>query len=289
MSTLLLVLTLVAEVPAGPRPPAGWVVRDLPADGSPEWSCASTGREGWAVSAEQGRLQIAKGTPDRGPVSLQFTPKLAEGEAPNTFRGASAAEAVSEGFLAGFNRGESGGGLYWFSQDGEKHLRLSPLSASYFPENVVSMFKEGRAFYVFQGLDHPKARRGRVLRVQQEGSRWVATVLADLGSAPAAVLEELPGSWLVATSDGITRVTSRGTAQRLWEQKNVGSLSPSSIVRTSDGLVYVGMRSWVLRVRGLNPGPPAVDLLTPAACLGFEPRKGGPCPCSPAKDAPHPG
>jgi len=285
MPTLsLLCLMLVAEAPGARQPPPGWVVRPLPAAGSDEWRCANLAPDRWTVTADQGRLAIAPVSREASPVKLPFAPELEIGEAPNTFRGLTAVQPVSDGFLAGFDRGEFGGGLYWFPSDGAKHLRISAMSASWFPENVVAIAQEGRAFYAFQGLAHLGTRRGRVLKVQKEGGRgWVATIAVDLGAAPAAVIEELPGSWLVATSDGLTRVTSRGTAQRLWDEKRVAQLFPSSIVRTSDAVVYIGMRAWVVRLSALNPGPPAVELLRPASCVGFAASGTGPCRCLPAK------
>jgi hypothetical protein len=285
MSPLALaLLTAVAGAQAAPRPPAGWVARAMPPDASPEWQCANWAQDEWVVAAEQEHLAIAQKSAVSAKVTLPFTPQLGPGEAPNTFRGLRAVEQVSDGYLAGFARGEFGGGLYWFSGAGDKHLKISAPSASWFPENVLGIGKEGRAFYVFQGLAHLMTEQGRVLKVQQESGRgWGATVLVDLGAAPAAVIEELPGTWLVATSRGLTRVTSRGTAERIWEQKKVGQLYPSSIARTTDGVVYIGMRAWVVRLAALNAGRAAVELLTPASCATFV--AGDPCRCQPAKPA----
>jgi hypothetical protein len=283
-SLSLLCLTVIAGAQAAPRPPAGWVARALPPDGSPEWRCASLAGDEWVVAAEQEHLAIAKRSSASASVTLPFTPELAAGEAPNTFRGLKALEPVSDGYLAGFTRGEAGGGLFWFSREGDKHLKISPLSASWFPENVQGIFKEGRTFYVFQGLARGASQQGRVLKVQQESGRgWAATVLVDLGAAPAAVLEEVSGSWLVATTSGLTRVTSRGTVERIWDQKRIGQLSPSSIVRTTDSVVYVGMRAWVVRLTAVNSGPAPAELLAPASCAAFAATEA--CRCQPAKAA----
>jgi hypothetical protein len=283
-SPAFVLLTVIAGAQAAPRPPVGWVARAVPPDGSPEWRCANQAKDEWTVSAEQEHLAIAKKSSTSAQVSLPFTPELGPGEAPNTFRGLRAVEAVSDGYLAGFTRGEFGGGLYWFSREGDKHLKISPMSASWSPENVQGIGKDERAFYVFQGLAHLGVDQGRVLKVQQEsGRRWVPTVLVDLGSAPAAVLQEAPGTWLVATSSGLSRVSSRGTAERVWEQKKVGQLYPSSIVRTGDGVVYIGMRAWVVRLTALNPGPARAELLAPASCPSFAASQ--PCRCQPPKDA----
>jgi hypothetical protein len=285
MSSLSLVLLVaVAGAQAAPRPPAGWVARALPAHGSGEWICARSAKQEWVVVAEQDHLKIAQKPAAAAAPGLPFTPALAAGEPPTTFKGLRAVAPVADGYLAGFARGEFGGGLYWFSQDGAKHLKISPLSASWFPENVEGIGKDGRALYVFQGLSHLAIDKGRVLKVQQEsGGGWAGTVLADLGTAPAAVLQELAGTWLVASSDGVIRVTSRGTVERIWKDENLRYLYPNSIVRTSDGVVYIGLRAWVVRVTGLSPGPPLVELLTPDSCTGYLPTQS--CPCQQAKPA----
>lgn len=288
MSTLALVfVTAAVGAQAAPRPPAGWVARALPAAGSGElsgeWDCANKAHDEWTVAAEQEHLAIAPRS-TAAPRPLPFTPQLGPGEPPNTFRGVTALAPVSDGYLAGFSRGEFGGGLFWFNADGSKHTRITVPSASWFPENVVGLFSDGRAFYVFQGLAHLASRKGRVLKVQEDTRHgWAASVLVDLGTAPAVVLEEIPGTWLVATSNGLTRVTSRGTAERVWEQPSLGFLYPSSITRTTDSAIYVGMRAWVLRVLTSKGGAPVVDLLAPAACPAFAPTQ--PCRCQQQKDA----
>jgi hypothetical protein len=98
--------------------------------------------------------------------------------------------------------------------------------------------------------------------------------------APAAVIPETQGTWLVAGSGGLVRVTSRGTAERVWAEEKVGSLYPNSIVRTSDAVVYIGMHAWVVRLSGLSPGPAQATLVTPASCATFSKV----CLCEPAKE-----
>jgi hypothetical protein len=281
MSSLAFVLLAVLEAPqAGQRTPAGWVVRTMPSSNH-EWDCANKAKDQWVVAAEQEHLSIVKQSSTPVVVTLPFTPELAPGEAPSTFRGVQAVEPVDDGYLAGFSRGEFGGGLYWFSPDGAKHVKISPPTASWFPENVRGIAKDGRTFYVFQGLAHLRAWRGRVLKVQKAGAGWAGTVLVDLGMAPAAVIQEVAGTWLVVGSSGLVRVTSRGTADRVWTEDKGGYLNPNSVVRTSDGVVYLGMRAWVVRLKGVSPGPPVADLLAPASCAAFSKD----CACEPQKAA----
>jgi hypothetical protein len=280
---VIALLTLVAGDPAPPAPdiapPPGWVSRSVPSDDprQDDWTCANWSPAHWSVSAAGGRLTIAPDDGERRRPSLPFKPVLEPKEAARNFQHPSVVRPVADGFLVGFDHGEFGGGLTWFNRAGTKHVRISPPAAKerdWFPENVVGIFEHQRAFYVFQGLAHLAARRGRVLKVERDPQKgWGAVVLvADLETAPEAILEESPGRWLVAAANGIVRVTAAGAVERIWQHKMLGTVIPRSIARTPDGIVYVGMRAWVLRVAGLERGPARVDVLAPVACARFGPK-----------------
>jgi len=147
-----------------------------------------------------------------------------------------------------------------------------PASASseWFPENVHAIAEHKGKFFVFQGLSHISLRLGRVLKVRQSNESWLVSVVVSLKATPEAIVEEKPGSWLVASTNGVSRVTARGTVERLWGRPEVlVGTYPSSIAVGNDGsVIYVGMRAWVLRL--VRPRPKALwraDLLVPATCL----------------------
>jgi hypothetical protein len=207
---------------------------------------------------------------------LPFEPPSAVGETKNAMGDPSVVRAAPGGYLVGYDRGEFGGGLYWVRTDGRAHVRLRPPARAkreWFPENVQAIAEHEGSFFVFQGLSHLTSSLGRVLKVRPRNEGWLVSSLVSLRATPYAVFEERPGSWLVAGSDGVSRVTARGAAQRLWGRPEVlAFVYPNSIAVGHEGGVYVGMRAWVLR---LLPGPGAgwrADLLAPATCPRMVPR-----------------
>jgi hypothetical protein len=61
------------------------------------------------------------------------------------FRRASAFAAVDDGWLVGFNQGEFGAALYWFSRDGKHSYKISD-------HQVVDFFSLQDDVYAFEGL-----------------------------------------------------------------------------------------------------------------------------------------
>jgi hypothetical protein len=262
--------------------PAGWVARPIPATGDREWTCANWSADEWIVSAAAGHLEIARAPSARPVVSLPFEPLLAHDE--DSMWRPTVVHAVPGGYLVGYDRGEFGGGLYWFSADGRKHARLAPPAGAHrgwFPENVHAIAEHDGSYFVFQGVSHLSLRLGRVLKVRPAQNGWAVTVLIVLDAAPAVVLEERSGSWLTASTNGVSRITARGKVEHLWGSTDVlASVYPESMARTSDGNVYVGMRAWVLRVmRAPASTRWQAALLAPASCIRFLFAAGDRCPC----------
>ena len=267
-----------------PMVPPGWVSRSLPAVSDREWVCANWSADEWIVSAAAGRLEIARGGRTKPATTLPFEPLPAPEESDTELKKPSVVQPVRGGYLVGYNRGEFGGGLYWFSADGRKHARLAPPAGAHsewFPENVHAIAEHEGSFFVFQGLSHLGSRLGRVLRVRPTEKGWRADVFVALDATPDAVLQERSGSWLMASTDGVSRITTSGAVKRLWGSSDVlVDTYPSSIARSADGSVYVGMRAWVLRLTWSQADPYwLVDLLVPASCVRLRPTAEERCSC----------
>lgn len=122
---------------------------------------------------------------------------------------------------------------------------------------------------------------GRVLKVRPSNDGWRVVIFVVLNATPEVVLEEPSGSWLMASTDGVSKITARGTVTRLWGSSDVlVDVYPASIARSSDGSVYLGMRAWVLR---LMWAPAAArwraDLLAPTSCIRLVRMTGQRCSC----------
>jgi hypothetical protein len=159
---------------------------------------------------------------------------------------------VDDGWLVGFDAGEFGGGLWWFSPDGGRFARVrAPENAAraddiYKAENVRGLVQVGSDQLVLMGLDHMGGRSGRVFRASKRDGAWKLDPRAVLdGSADAwAVLGD---RLLVLTDSGLWEVIA-GTPARQVHRADTGGLYPTSMVRAGDGAFYVGMRRYILRL-----------------------------------------
>ena len=160
---------------------------------------------------------------------------------------------VGDGWLVGFDAGEFGGGLWWFSGlEGHESRRIRPDPSSpahpddiFEAENVLGLPVVGSERLVLMGLDHLTGRSGRIFRAVSEPGGWVLK--------PVAVLDGEPAVWLVdgsrllfLTESGLW--ASDGLSARRVHATDLGGFAPTSLVRSADGALYVGMRYYVLRL-----------------------------------------
>ena len=232
-----------------------------------DWTVALTG-EG-SLSIERGAEQAADPLPfsvQPERTALAKTSGLSEVD----FRGERHVLPVADGFIVGFDAGEFGGRVFWFSKDGANRKLLSPFSPSslddYHAENVHALVRAGRDVLAFEGSAHLTLDEGRVIRLHPTpAGAWQAVVAAELPGVPETVVEERAGTWLVITPTGIFRFHEDGRTEPVWTERELGALYPHSSVRLPGGTVFVGMRYFVLRLqpRGTAYG---VDVLVPPSC-----------------------
>jgi hypothetical protein len=165
------------------------------------------------------------------------------------------------GWLVGYNSGEFGGGLWSFSPDGKRFVKVAG-------GQVVGIHPTPEdAFLVVTGIAHMGMDRGGVLKVQQQADgvcRVVARV--DLGSAVEASVAH--GNDVVAALyDGrVIRVHVDMTVEELVEKPTAGSHYTLSGV-IIDGHALFSKRFYLQRV------PLAADAgeatwLAPSQCKG---------------------
>ena len=247
-------------------PLESWLV--LPPE-SINWREVGYSSASWYVWREGGRV-VAGSKPVPVSSSLPFVLDPVAGNDGMDLRGARIVRAVENGYLVGFDAGEFGGALWWFSPDGGSRKRVTPrVSASepdYFPENVKELIGNGAHFLAFQGLTHLGGNAGRVIRVDRnENGEWEASLFATLPGCPQSVVAESSSSWLVATTRGVLRIDSGGMVTWLW-QPSGGHLSyPNSLARDDSGRTFMGMRELVVRLTPRNSGGYSAQVLLPPA------------------------
>lgn len=263
-SALLLVQSVVVN---GPLTSPAWVARPARPPVA-ELACTDYSSLFWATS-------VKDGVPHAAPLPLRehVDPLPFSIPAGRDRQGNRYVARVPDGWIVGFDDGEFGGGLWWFSPTGAERRRIRPSAPG--AENVVGLPAIGGQRLVLMGLDHLTERSGRMFRLARDASGWRLEHVARLDAAP--------GVWLVAgkrllflTESGLWSAESTGSPNHLYEM-DLGRSSASAMAGHADGSVYIGLRHYVLRLQPSN-GRWRETWYTPASCLNVELRAGT-CEC----------
>jgi len=224
-SRLLILLVSMAGPGDIPSDLEKWIAIDPPEVFSDGWLVANNSEHEWVVTLRDGRPRVHL----RDPKTEGFTPLPSQ--------------EVADGWVVGFNAGEFGAGLWWFSPDGEERYKLAEAW-------VTDFIPEEAGILVLEGIAHGAVNKGQVLRlVQDREGRWQTERFADLGHAPGVAAKDADGSLIIATTDRLLRIipVSRKT-DVLLDHAVWGGLYPNSMVITTSGTIYLGMWHGVAKV-----------------------------------------
>lgn len=192
-----------------------------------EWRVFSSGGKAFAHSARE--------EPVKQPDEIKFVPKTPD------FQGGSAFAAVDDGWLIGFNKGEFGGALYWFSRDGKRRYKISD-------HQIIDFVVQPDGIYAIEGVAHLGLSIGSVIRVARATarSRWKATTVTKLPFAPSALSLRKDRTMLITLSDSLVSIGPDHTVRTLLSNVPWGGLYPnSSIISPDETKLYIGMRQYV--------------------------------------------
>jgi hypothetical protein len=157
-----------------------------------------------------------------------------------------------DGWLVGYNGGEFGGSLWWFSQNGKQRKHLAD-------ERVLGFLAYPTGVIILTGLAHLSTTEGSVLFIAQETKK--IRRLADLGSPPANFFKESDHSLLAVSFRGgrstamsightnayLMRITLTGkTKNFLLPEANL--LAAKSMVVLPNGTINVGYGTYIARL-----------------------------------------
>jgi hypothetical protein len=116
---------------------------------------------------------------------------------------------------------------------------------------------------VLMGLDHLTGRSGRIFRVVSTGPDWNLQLIAVLDAAPRPWLVD--GSRLLfITESGLWSTEPTSPARRFYDAE-LGNYAATSLVRDANGLIYVGLRHYVLKLEDIG-GRWRESWYVPSAC-----------------------
>jgi hypothetical protein len=232
--------------------PDQWIAIAPPDRASPLGRCAGFAETTWSVERIGGRVLVSNALPfqpDPAPPGVH-EPSLFE----HTIR---LALRVEGGWFLGYNAGEFGGSL-WFFTDGAHDGRVL------FGRNIAGFVRAPFGLFAAYGLEHGAINSGGLLRLARDArGTWTAQPFAEFDGAPTAWKSESVASLLVLTSNGLVHVDRSGQAdfrhRAEWIYPSTLALEPET------GRVFIGMRYAVVRLTP-SAGGYLEHWLVPARC-----------------------
>lgn len=214
--------------------PAGWV--PIEPDGD-RLRCANYALDEWRVSIDAGALVFTESKnhePDTGP-ALPFTPQQQ-----TVTRGRRHVLAVPDGFLVGFDAGEWGGSLFWFSPDGAQQVKLAD-------ENVHGLVPMGPDLVgSIEGLSHLSLSEGNVRWIERSAAGWRAGAPTALDAGPSTFVAARDAIY-VLTTKSLVRVGKDRKAVTI-QPVRTAQMYPDSMLIDAAGELWLGMRQFVVRM-----------------------------------------
>ena len=203
------------------------------------WSCAANYSPiNWQIKRDE---NVIRATATSNPVAQSsprpnFIPKAEQ------FVGAGAVQQVDDGWLVGFNDGEFGAALYWFSNDGRRNYKISD-------DQVADFMRTQRGIIAIQGLAHLGISEGSLIGIARSSDtkRWRSKTIQKLPEAPEAFVRLSNGTLIVVLSDSLVSFSPDYEMTVLIKCADWGSLYSTSVaVPPDESRIYIGMRQFVV-------------------------------------------
>ena len=193
----------------------------------------------WIVSIDQNEIYAVEWSKNSSKISVPFFIKPTAIEE-RTFRGKRFFMSVDDGYLIGFNRGESGGYIFWFSKDGTKNYKISD-------DNIVQFKNRDNKIYAIAGLEHLSMLEGSIIEIKKEKGKWVSVEYLKIPTAPVAVELDTENNLVIVTSSSLLSVDTNKNLQILIAKGIWDSfLYPNSLVIQNETL-FIGMRKGIFK------------------------------------------
>ncbi|MBI3735218.1 hypothetical protein HY256_01740 [Candidatus Sumerlaeota bacterium] len=242
VSIMALALTAHAADLDYPRRVAQWHEVAVPSEKDEgarrAWRYAANySKHEWRVYVERGEIcaQLTSAAPEVPRERPKFIPSADQFRDPTSFA------SVEDGWLVGFNKGEFGAALYWFSRDGKSNYKISD-------HQVVEFFPLSDGIYAIEGLAHLSLSEGSIIRISRPKPKahWQAHTVNKLPFAPYAISVRRDDTMLITLSDSLVSVGPDHKITALLRNATWDNLVPNSSVLSPDQQrLYIGMRQFV--------------------------------------------
>jgi hypothetical protein len=193
----------------------------------------------WTVFLENDKVRVANSTQFKNLAQLPFSIKGSKKEQINLI-GRQSFIKVADGYLVGFYRGEWGGYLYWFSNDGKQYYKISD-------HEIVQFIMRENRIYAIEGLAHLDNSEGSILNIVKNNDRWIAQTYLKLNAAPEAIGLDRRNNLIIVTSKSLLSLDIDAKIKTLIETGIwYYGLYPNSLVILNDN-VFIGMRKGVFK------------------------------------------
>jgi hypothetical protein len=151
-------------------------------------------------------------------------------------------QRVEDGWLAGYNGGEFGAELWWFSPDGSRSYKVSDHQINQFlAVNDVVLAAEG--------LSHLSTSEGSIIRLSKKDGKWRTEVVAkpDFGE-PSGLVQIEDGTFIALSGFECWTISANG-ALKSHEALSKISLPPYFSTAAREGsTIYLGSEYFVMAI-----------------------------------------
>ncbi|BBB68532.1 hypothetical protein UNDYM_4279 [Undibacterium sp. YM2] len=149
---------------------------------------------------------------------------------------------VDDGWLVGYNRGEFGASLYWFSKDRKKHYKISD-------HQIIRFIQKSNALYAIEGLSHLGVSRGSLIKFIKHSGRWLASTEVKLPCAPNTASLKRNQELLLACPDALLAIDQDNFIHTLYKPFIQDGIWPiSSVLSETEDYLYIGAVQYVIQV-----------------------------------------
>jgi len=241
---------------AGQGVPTGWIHAPSSKEKPDLWECAGSGGS-WVVSKRGDAIAIKELNVGKQK-GVDLPPHVTLSK---EMIGERSLQRTLNGWLIGFDAGEFGGGLWWFSTDGKDSTKL-------LPQNVHAIYKTPDGIFVLAGLAHLSLNSGEIDQFTETPDKVSLKFVVSLGGSPEASTLGPEGQIVIATPHSVLLFDHSLKLHELY--KSGEDLTyPTSVVIERNGEVFVAMRFFLLRLVP-EEADYRPDWLMPAKCQAFK-------------------